>query len=418
MIQHENAELELKVAEDTAAENHSAVLPLFFPELLIILAKRRSFIVWFVGLAALFAVGGSLLLHNTFKANAKIMPPQQNQSMTATAMLSQMGPLAALAGGQLGLHTPSDIYVAMLRSRTVSDGMIDRFSLMRVYKLEKRPREDTRKRLDGATEIVAGKDGVISISVEDRDPQLAADMANGYIDELEKLTKTLALSEASKRRMFFERETNIASEDLANAEVALKQTQEKTHLILLDPQSRAMIDAVSQLRMRISAQEVVVQSMRSFATPENPDLIRAQQELTALQGQLARLEHGHGKASIDDLPIESVPTAGLEYVRKLREVKYREALFELLAKQFEAAKIDEARDALIVQPLDKAVRPERKYGPPRAIIVISVTLLAVLAAILIAFLRETMERAKEDPQFVARWQLFHFYLRGRQKSAG
>jgi uncharacterized protein involved in exopolysaccharide biosynthesis len=369
-------------------------------------------------LAALLAIGGSLLLHNTFKANAKIMPPQQNQSMTATAMLSQMGPLAALAGNQLGLRTPSDIYVAMLHSRTVGDGMIDHFSLMQIYKLEKRPREDARKRLDGATEIVAGKDGVISISVEDRDPQLAADLANGYIDELEKLTKTLALSEASKRRMFFERETKVASEDLANAELALKQTQEKTHLILLDPQSKAMIDAVSQLRLRISAQEVVIQSMRSFATPENPDLIRAQQELTALQGQLAHLEHGHGKASIDDLPIESVPTAGLEYVRRLREVRYREALFELLAKQFEAAKIDEARDALIVQPLDKAVRPERKYKPARSIIVISITFIAVLAAILIAFLMEAMERAKDDPQFVARWQLFRFYLRGREKSAG
>jgi len=418
MIQPENAELELRVAEDTAAESHSPAPSFFFPELLIILAKRRSFIFWFVASAALIAIGGSLLLHNTFKAYTKIMPPQQNQSMSAAAMMSQMGPLAALAGGQLGLRTPSDIYVAMLRSRTVSDGMVDRFSLMRFYKLEKRPREDSRRRLAGATEIVAGKDGVISISVEDQDPQMAADLANGYIDELEKLTKTLALSEASKRRMFFERETKIASEDLASAELALKQTQEKTHLIMLDPQSKAMIDAVSQLRLRISAQEVVVQSMRSFATPENPDLILAQQELTALQGQLAHLEHGHGKASIDDLPIESVPTAGLEYVRRFREVKYREALFELLAKQFEAAKIDEARDALIVQPLDKAVRPERKYGPPRAIIVISVTLLAALAAIIIAFLMETMERAKDDPQFVARWQLFRFYLRGRKNSAG
>jgi uncharacterized protein involved in exopolysaccharide biosynthesis len=411
MTPREKAELDLKLTEEAPAAATSAEIEkIHFPDHLIILAKRKWFIFKSVVCAAVLSAGISLLLPKTYTASAKIMPPQQNQSMGAMAALSQLGPLAALAGGGLGLRTPSDLYVAMLRSRTVADNLIDRYSLMNVYR--KTLREDARLQLTGHTEMLAGKDGVISIFVDDRDPRRAADLANGYVDELEKLTKTLAVTEAGKRRLFFEREVKMASDDLANAEVALKQTQEKTGLILLDSQSRAMIESLTSLRARVAAQEVLVQQMRTFATPENPELIREEKALEALRDQLNRLEGGQGKRLFADVPIQNVPSAGLEYVRKYRDVKYREALFELLAKQYEAAKIDEARDSLIVQVLDKAVPPERKSGPHRAIIVVAVTVLALLVAVLIAFFMEGLEKAKEDLQFAGKLQLFGFYLRG------
>jgi uncharacterized protein involved in exopolysaccharide biosynthesis len=416
MAQSDKAKLELRVADEPVVESSREAENIHFPEPLIILAKRKVFLLWFVGVAAVLAVTISLFMRNTYTANAKIMPPQQSQGMSMTAMLSQLGPLASLAGQGLGMRNPGDIYVSMLRSRTVADALIDRFSLVNVYAMQKLPRMDTRRKLEGRTEIVAGKEGIISISVEDRDPRLAADLANGYVDELEKLTKTLAVSEASKRRIFFEREVKLASEDLATAEVALKQTQEKTGLILLDGQSRAMIEALTSLRGRVAAQEVMVQWMNSFATPENPDLVRAKQELAALNAQLDRLEGGKGKRSFTDVPVEKVPSAGLEYLRKLREVKYRETLFELLAKQYEAAKIDEAKDALVVQPLDRALPPERKSWPPRALIVLFTTILATLGGVLAAFFMEALERAKDDSQFVARLHLFMFYLRRGHKA--
>src|SRR5579872_3274247 len=391
----------------------SPVLAAHFPDVLVILAKRKSFLLKFVGTTVLLAAGISFLFRNSYTSNAKIMPPQQNQSMSATAMLSQLGPLAALAGSQLGLRNPSDVYVAMLHSNTIADALIDQFSLMKVY--DKDLRVDAERRLDANTQIVAGKDGVISISVEDHDPQRAADLANAYVTELEKLTRSLALTEASKRRYFFEREVKAASDDLANAEVALKQTQEKTGLILLDSQSRAMIESLTSLRARVAAQQVQVRAMRTFATPENPDLVRAEEQLKALEEQLARAEGGQGKRGFADVPIEKVPTAGLEYVRKLRDVKYRETLFELLAKQYEAAKIDEARDAMIVQQLDKWLPAERKSGPHRAIIILMVAVLAMMAGVLAAFFMETLEQSKEDPRFAAQLQLFWFYLRGRRR---
>ncbi len=419
MTPREKAELNLKLTEVApATESGGQAEKTHFPEPLILLAKGKSFIFKFVGIAVVLSTITVFLLPKTYTANAKIMPPQQNQSMGSMAALSQLGqqlgPLAAFAGKDLGLRNPSDLYVAVLHSRTVADNLIDRFSLMSVY--NKRLRVDARRRLEALTEISSAKEGVISISVDDRDPRRAADLANGYVDELEKLAKTLAVTEAGKRRIFFEREVKMASDDLANAEMALKQTQEKTGIIQLNSQSAAMIGSLISLRAQVAAQEVQVQAIRSFATGENPDLVRAEQELSALRDQLKRAEGGQGKRSFGDVPIENVPTAGLEYVRKYRDVKYREALYELLVKQYEAAKIDEARDSLIVQQLDKAVIPERKSWPLRAAIVVSVTFLALLIAILIVSLRESLERAKEDPQFAARLQLFQYYLRGGHKS--
>ncbi len=417
MAQQEKKELELHVSEEVPLtqlledgdKRH-------FLEPFIILAKHKFFILCFVAGAAFLSVVVSLLLPVYYSANAKILPPQQSQSI-ASAMMSQLGQLAPLigaaAGKDMGIRNPNDMYIAMLRSRTIGDAMVDRFSLMSVYKTKMRV--DARLHLDGVTEIVTGKDGVISISVDDRDPVRAAAMANGYIDELEKLTRTLAVTDAGKRRIFFEREVKVANEDLSTAEVALKQTMETTGIIQLDSQSKVVLEAYASLRAQVVNKEVQVQAMRSFATPENPDLKRAEQELAALRTQVDHLEHGQGGQSMADIALEKVPAKGLEYIRKLREVKYRETLFELLAKQYEAARIDEAKDSAIIQTLDTAIPPERKSRPKRAYIVVSITLLAALLAMLWAYTSEAIGRAKEDPQHHARMQLLKMYLTSGRK---
>jgi len=417
MAQQEKKELEMPVSEGVP-------LPQLFEdgdkqhflEPFIVLAKHKFFILYFVVGAAILSIVITLLLPVYYTANAKILPPQQNQSM-ASAMMGQLGQLAPLlgaaAGKDLGIRNPNDMYVTMLRSRTVADKMVDRFSLMNVY--GKKLREDTRHRLDDLTEIVAGKDGVISVSVDDRDPGRAAAMANAYIDELEKLTRTLAVTDAGKRRVFFEREVRSANDELAVAEVALKRTMETTGIIQLDNQSKVMLESFASLRAQVVNKEVQVQAMRSFATPENPDLIRAEQELAALNTQVSHIEHGQGGEAMADIALEKVPTKGLEYIRRLREVKYRETLFELLAKQYEAARIDEAKDTAIIQSLDVAVPPEKKSWPKRGLIVLAVTLLAGLLAVLWAYTAEAMGRAKEDPQYLARLQLLKMYVTSGRK---
>jgi len=385
-----------------------------FPESLIILAKRKGFITYFVGSVAVLTAAISLVLPKSYTANAKILPPQQGQSI-ASSMLGQLGSLAPLLSGAGGLtlHNPNEMYIAMLRSRTVADNLVDRFNLMKVY--HQTLRVGAQSHLESATQITSGRDNIISISVEDRDPQRAANIANGFVDELEKLTKTLAITDAAKRKIFFEREVKTANEDLANAEQELKETEEKTGIIEMSSQARVMLEAYAELRAQVTAKEVQIQAMRSFATSDNPDLIRAEQELAALRTQVGRYEQGQGGSAVGDIALEKVPAKALAYIRKLREVKYREALMELMLKQYEVARIDESKDSSLVQQLDKAVPPEIRSWPPRTALVLASTLLALILAIGTSLLMEKFQERRDEPQFAAQLQLFKFYLRGRHK---
>ncbi|HEY1937099.1 MAG TPA: Wzz/FepE/Etk N-terminal domain-containing protein [Candidatus Angelobacter sp.] len=379
-------------------------------DLLIIFAKRKRLILDCTGGAAALSVVITLLLPTYYTGTARILPPQQNQSI-ATAMLGQLGPLiGATAGKELGLHNPNDLYVGMLHSRSLEDALIDKFSLMSVYK--KKKRDEARQKLESLSLIISGKDSLISISVEDRSAERAAEIANAYVEQLENITNSLAVTDAAKQRLFFEREMKTAGVELANAELALKKIQESTGIIQLDSQSKVMLESYANLRAQIAAKEVEVQAMRSFAAPENPDLTRAQQELAALRSQAARFERGKIGDPSSDVSLANVPRAGLEYVRGLREVKYRETLLELLTKQYEIARIDEAKDASLIQVLDRAIPPESKSWPHRGFMVILFTLFAFLLAIVWSLLSEFLQTAKQDPEYALRMHMLKAYMSG------
>jgi uncharacterized protein involved in exopolysaccharide biosynthesis len=365
-------------------------------DVLIFLARHRRVLVLAPLGAAIAAAAISLMLPNMYASVTKILPPQQNQS-TAALLLSQLGSIASLPGSPLNIKNPNDLYVGMLKSRTVADNLVARFGLKELY--DRETLQDTRRELEERTTISHGRDGIITIRFEDRDRKRAADVANGYAEELYNLTQTLAVTEAGHRRLFMEKQLKLTREGLSEAELALKKTQETTGLIKIDEQGRAIIEAVANLRAQIAAKEVEAGSMRLFATEHNPGYLRVQQEIGGLRSELARLEKTNRAGGGDIfIPTGRVPAAGLEYLRRLREVKYYESVFELLAKQFEIAKIDEARDASIVQVLDRAVEPEKKSGPHRSRIVIVTAILAFLAALLWALLRDAHERAKHDPE--------------------
>jgi tyrosine-protein kinase Etk/Wzc len=235
--------------------------------------------------------------------------------------------------------------------------------------------------------------------VTDKDPRRAAEMANAYVDEYKKLSATIAVTEASQRRLFFEQQLVQAKESLADAEEALKRTQQKTGLIQLDGQARAVIESVAELRGKVAAKEVQLRAMRQFASEQNPDLQLAEQELAGLQSELSRMGSGAGGASGDFLmPKGSVPQAGLDYVRKLRDMKYNETIFELLAKQFEIAKIDEARQGSVVQLVDKAIMPDKKSSPQRLLIVAASTLVGFVLALFWVLFSEALRFARKDPK--------------------
>ena len=353
--------------------------------------------------AALLALIVAMLLPKMYTATTTVLPPEQNQS-SATAMLGQLGAITGLGSMDLGLKSPDDLFVAMLQSRTIADRLIDRFDLRRAYSVKQY--QAARRELAERSDIVAEKEGLISISVADRDPKRAADLANAYVDLLHELNDNLAITEAGQRRVFYQQQLDTERDALAQSEVALKQVEEKSGLIQPDAQGRAIVSAVADMRAQVAIHEVQLQSMRTYATDNNPEVKRAQQELAGLRAQLAKLERNTGELGNGNLqvPTRQLPAAELEYLRQLRDVKYHEALYEFLSKQLEASRIDEAKDAILVQVVDKAVIPERKSSPRRTLIVLVTALVAFLLSCLGVLLTETLRRKQQDPDERVRLQ--------------
>ncbi len=378
-------------------------------DLLIVLAERKQII---FGITALFAIGAiivSLILPPRYTASVTLLPPQQSSSMGA-ALASQLGSMAALAGGGLGIKSPNEMYVAMFKSRTVEDAMVQHFGLMQEYHA-KFP-SDARKAFEGAATVDgSAKDGMIHISVQDRAPWRAADLANGYVNQFRLQSQHLAITEASQRRLFFEQQLEQAKDNLANAEEAMKQTEQKTGVIQLDSQARALIESAASLRAQVAGKEVQIQGMRTYATGENSQMVQAQQELDSMRAQLAKLGGSEDSASGGLIvPKGQVPEASLEYVRKLRDVKYNETIFDILARQFEVAKLDEAKQGALIQVVDPAVPPDRRSFPKRGLIVVGATAVGFFIGLFAALLQIGFRRLKRDPEASHKLGILRRYL--------
>jgi len=387
-------------ATPPVGEGHTVSREISILDLLVLISERRRFVLWMTATFTLLAIVASFLLPVRYTAVVTLLPPQQNTSMGA-ALASQLGNLggaAALAGGGLNLKAPNDLYVAMLKSRTVEDAMVQHFQLM--YEYRKKYSSDARKAFEQHASVDgSGKDGLINISVEDHDAHRAAELANGYVDQFRDLSQHLAISEASQRRLFFERELEQAKNNLASAEESLKQTELTTGVIQPENQARALIESAATLRAEITAREVQIQGMQTYATGENAQLIEAQKELDSMRAQLAKLggseDSGSGGFVV---PKGRVPETAMEYVRKLRDVKYYETIFDILARQYEVAKLDEAKQGSLIQVVDPAIVPDRKSFPKRSLITIGGFLLGLIFGVMGALLSTLWKHLKRDPE--------------------
>jgi len=281
-------------------------------------------------------------------------------------LASQLGSMSVL-GTLGGLKSPGDVYVGILGSRTIADDLIKQFGLQNVYKAKRL--SDAEADLKKRSDFEAGKDGLVTISVVDHDPKRAAAIANAYLDELTTQNGRLALTGASQRRLFFEQQMQNEEHALSDAEVALKKMEEQTGIIAPVDQSRAAINAIEQTRAQITTREIELSALAQSNTEQNPDVIRIRAEIAALQKQLKTLQDGQEKSQPGNVqhPTAKVPALELEYVRKARDVAYHEVLFNMLAKQYEAARLDESRDAPVLQIIDRAVVPDKKSSPHRMI---------------------------------------------------
>jgi tyrosine-protein kinase Etk/Wzc len=330
-------------------------------------------------LVAVVAVASSFAIKPSYTAVARILPPTQ-QGGGAALLAQQLGSLAGLAGAAAGIKNPADQFVALLKSQTIADRLIDRFKLRDRY--EEAYIEDVRRELAQNTGVNAGaKDGVITITFEDSDPSTAAQVANAYVEELQLLNRTLAVSEAAQRRQFFEQQVKETVERLAHAEAGLRSSGVSESTLKAEP--RAAVEAVARLRAAIVASEVRVATMQGYLTASNPDLRLANQELAELRSQLSRTERGSGSLA------GTSGAGGEAYIGRYRDFKYQEALFEMLSKQLELARLDEVREGASIQVIDRAVPPEKKSWPRRGPIGILSWLVALVLVVLFDLVRKS-----------------------------
>ena len=369
-----------------------------FLSVLLTLARRKKFILLVTVGCAAAALIVSLLLPPEYTATAVILPPSQSSGVASLAGdLGGLSSLAGLASSALGMKNLTDMYVSMLKSESVEDEVIRRYGLLAEY--HKKYFYDARKRLEWHTTIDGSKkDGLIRLSFEDRSPARAAEVANGYVEVLRGLSQHLAITEAAQRRVVFENQLEQTKDDLTRSEEALKQTELSTGFVAIDSQARALIESAARLRAQVVAKEVQIEAMKAYAGEGNPELLEQQDALNSLRGQFDRLVGSSG-SSADDLFLSkgNVPQAALEYARKLRDVKYNEAIFQVLARQLEAARIDEAKEGGFLQVVNQAIVPERRSFPKRAWITLGAAAFGLSMAVVLSLLEVRLARMRADP---------------------
>ena len=379
-------------------------------DLAIVILKRKRFIIKFTLIVAVITALISLILPSIYRAETKMLPPQTSSSTgMAAQLLSQLGGAAGALGGIAPIKTSGALFTELLKSNSVLDRVIDRFDLIKLYKTK--TRENARNLLLKSLKAEEDKkSGLISVKFEDKDPKRAAQIANAFIEELKNVNKGLAVSEASQRRLFFEEQLQDVKVSLAKAEEDMKTFQEKTGVLQAEAQAKAVIENIALLRAQIAAKEVELRVLKTYTTQNNPDLYKAEEGLKAMRAELAKLETKGGGGHNPLMPTGRMPSVGTEYLRKLRELKFNETLYELLLKQYELAKLDEARDATVIQVVDKAEPPEKRYKPKRRQMVMIATVCAFFVSIFAAFLMEFMEKTKSNPENYERIENIKKYL--------
>lgn len=359
-------------------------------DLLQVVADNLRLLIAGPFLAGLVALCITYAVDPTFTATTRFMPPLQQQSSTAMA-LQNLGALGGLAGAATGLKNPNDQFIGLVGSESVANALIDQFKLVSRYEVDFK--EDARLRLSKLTRVTAGKDNLITIEVGDKDPGIAAQMANASVGELAKLLSRLAITEAQQRRVFFEKQLVKTQQNLAVAESALSASGVNSSAAKSSPE--VAIKAVAETQARIAAQEVKLSTMRGYLTESSPDFKLALNELYALRAQLGKAESSAAG---------SVPANGANsnYIARLRDVKYNETLNELFTKQFELAKADEAREGPVIQIVDVAVAPERRSKPKRAHTAILVSLVSGMLLLLFVYVRQGLRGAYRAPENAAK----------------
>jgi len=360
-----------------------------------VLVKHKKLITKIAGGAFAASIIISLLLPNIYASTTKILPPQQSSSMGSNIRMPSG--LGFLAGGFLDIHSPADTWMGILESENVRDAIINRFNLRKLY--GEGTIEETREKLDKMVAVEISNEEIISITMEDENPKRAAQMANAFVEELDRVNKALIMTSGKRTRVFIEKRLGDTKQELAKAEETLKTFQEKNKAMQLDEQAKAIIEAIGEIKARLMAKQVALNTLRSYAASTNPKVEIMKTEVKELKKRLKELEKtdkGTNSSGGVFISTENMPGLALQYARFYREAKVQQTLYELLTQQYEMARIQEAKDSSTVQILDVAKVPEKKAKPKRILIVLLSTFTVAFIGVFMAFGKEALERIREE----------------------
>ncbi len=374
-----------------------------FIDYLTVIIKWRGFIIKTFLIITLAAVVISLVIPVQYTATATILPPNPQQEaffgmMGITSIVGDLGGYSGLGSMLPGATTTSDLFAAILESGTITGKIIRKHDLKKVFKAN--TMYDTSKLLRGITKIRVSPEGIISVSVTWYDKNLAADIANSYIEELDEFNTETAMTLGKKYRIFIEQRLNEAIDSLAIAEEALKTFQENHGTIILSVEVSRVIEAIAQLKAEIMSRKIKKGLWASSVQADNPYIQSINREINEFEKQLSQIEFGSSKKSTGgafSIPLSKLPEKSLEYARLVRDIKVQETIYELLTQQYEQAKIMEVKDTPTVQILDRASPPERKSIPRRSHIVILAAFFSAIIGICSSFFLEWFTDFKKQP---------------------
>jgi uncharacterized protein involved in exopolysaccharide biosynthesis len=348
------------------------------------------------------AVVVSLLMTPIYQAKTTIMPIESSGSGVSAALRS-LGSLPFVGGmlPSVGRASASKL-VAVLKSRTVAEDVIKALDLIKVLFKEEPVEPPTlqdaiRTLTEGMTRIADDKKGLITVSVEYKDPRIAADIANQYTVALQRFLSENALSTAKRNRILIEEQLKNVKEELREAEEVMKSFQTNKKIVAMDAQTEAAIKALAELKAQVMAKEVELGVIKQFSTSSNPDVLRIKDELRELKKQLALLESKGNNPEANAFPtLSEAPELGLQYIRLKRDAVTQQKVYELLTQQYEMAKIDEAKEDIAFQVIDRAIPPEKRIKPKRRLNVMLAGVVSLFAGIFLVFFLEYLENLKKS----------------------
>jgi len=382
----------LSPTERERSEAEEATIDLF--ELGRILWNQKKTVVPFALIPAVLTALVVFVVKPTYTAEAAFLPPNSMSSGTSIAFPALLGQLGGAGAALTSLKDPTLVYIGILESRTVTDDLIKQFDLAKVYHTKKL--SQTEKALKSHSKFVSGKNTITTISVEDHDAKRAADMANAYLAELHNQNSRLALTESAQRRLFFQQQLEKEKNAMADAEVDLARSQEKTGLIQPSGQAQLQMETIARTQAEIDIREVQLAALNQAATEQNPEVIRIRSEIAGLTAQLNRLENSNNQGGAGDtqVPTSKVPQLTLIYLRKARDLKHHEELYQLLLRQYASAQLDESRSAPVLQVVDYAVVPDARSWPPRTLLILIALILGAMAGMVWVVVRQRSLRPR------------------------